>query len=152
VKQKRRKIWIDPFQTVLFLRIGFYAVLYMIAVWLLVSIHATSHAALDAALGSPSIAAWSIFLGFTVLVVGGMLIHDVITFAHRLVGPLYRLRQTVRAIVAGEDVEEVVLRKRDFLKDFQKDFNEMLRILASRGAITLKTPESQPQERQPVSV
>jgi nitrogen fixation/metabolism regulation signal transduction histidine kinase len=150
--QKRRKIWIDRFQTYLFLRIGFYCVLYQAAVWLLVMIQASTHAALDATMGTAGTNAWVVFMGFTVLVVGGLLIRDVITFAHRLVGPLYRFRQTIKAIAAGEEVDLITLRKKDFLHDLQGEFNAMLKALASRGAIELKSPEAKSEQRQPVSV
>jgi hypothetical protein len=67
---------------------------------------------------------------------------EALRFAHRLVGPLYRFRKTLRAIGAGEAVGLVELRNGDMLQDFKDDLNAMLKRLEQQGAIVLKTPKA----------
>lgn len=148
MKNLRKKIWIDRFQTHLFLRIGCYCVLYQAAVWMMVALEDSISVALQGTLG-PRGATLSFVLTLIVaLVLGGLFICDGIRFAHRIVGPIYRFRKTVQAITAGEEMDLVRLREGDYLLDMKDDVNEMIRVLAERGALTLKKPESQPQERR----
>src|SRR2546430_757038 len=119
MQQKRKKIWIDRFQTTLSVRIALYFVLYQAAVWALVMIDYHMFHALAGVVGSG--VAGSFFGLFAVLVVGiGLLfIYDTVCFTHRLVGPLFRFRKTIQAIAAGEPVELVRLRKGDFLQELK---------------------------------
>jgi nitrogen fixation/metabolism regulation signal transduction histidine kinase len=79
-------------------------------------------------------------------------IYDAMKFAHRVVGPVYRLRKAVQAIAAGEAVEMVTLRKGDYLQDVKDDFNEMLKVLEERGAIVVKNETAKEKEARPLSV
>jgi hypothetical protein len=64
-------------------------------------------------------------------------IYDAAKLTHRVVGPLYRFRKTVQAITAGGEVPLVNLRNGDYLLELRDDFNDMLRALEQRGAVTL---------------
>jgi hypothetical protein len=151
VKEQRKKIWIDRFQTILFLRIAFYFIFYQVAVWSVVIINSRLSSALDQMLGPGG--SWSCFLVLTVSVVlvGFLFIYDAVVFCHRIVGPIYRLRKAIRAINAGEEQAPMTLRKTDYLQDLKDDFNEMLQVLEQRGANVLKKAEARDQG-QPVSV
>jgi hypothetical protein len=111
LKEKRKRIWIDRFQTVLFWRIAGYFALYQIAVWSLVLVARALFGGLTSLLG-PGVAGWSFtFLAAVVVVVGFLFAYDAVKYAHRLVGPLVRLRHTIKAVTAGEEVPLVVFRK-----------------------------------------
>jgi nitrogen fixation/metabolism regulation signal transduction histidine kinase len=147
MRTKRRKIWIDGFQTKLSLRIACYFVLYQIAIWAMVLIDEHVRHAMEAVFGG---AGW----GFVALMKGSVLflsllfIYDAIKFSHRLVGPLYRFRKTIQTIAAGEEVDLVNLRRDDFLQEMKDEFNEMLKLLEQRGAVTLKENAAEQSKQQ----
>jgi hypothetical protein len=151
----RKRIWIDPFQTGLIIRITIYCFLYQGIAWLF-QILAGQLATACAAIGISG----SLFdspLAHTlwaVVILLPPLTLDAVRFAHRLVGPLYRLRKTVQAIAAGEPVTLIRLRKGDLLGDFADDFNVMLKRLEENGSIVLKpaAPAANGQTPQDVGV
>jgi hypothetical protein len=139
MREKRKKFWIDRFQTILFLRIGLYCLLSIITVWLMFSIWDQMGEVMHR-MGTESVLATRLARSLLVLLVlAPIMIIDSIKFAHRLVGPLYRFRVTIKALAAGQPVDLVRLRKGDFLHDMQDDFNAMLKLLESRGACVLKS-------------
>ncbi len=148
MRNLRRKIWIDRFQTHLFLRIGCYCVLYQVAVWMLVALEDSISIALQGTLGPRGATLSFVLITLVAVVLGGLFICDGIRFAHRIVGPIYRFRKTVQAITAGEELDLVRLRQGDYLLDMKEDFNAMMRVLAERGALTLKSTEPKSQERR----
>jgi nitrogen fixation/metabolism regulation signal transduction histidine kinase len=153
VKELRQRNWIDPFQTGLLIRIGFYLLMYQVVAWAFFTLSEQVNAALTglgAAPASPRSILLRCFLAFLVLL--PFLTIDAIRFAHRLVGPLYRFRKTLQAIAAGEPVELVQLRKGDLLQDFKEDFNTMLKHLEQKGAIVLKTPEAVAKAETPQTI
>lgn len=146
MRTKRTRVWIDRFQTHLFLRIAAYFVLYQLAVWTFVYMAQSSFPGLQAVVG-PSAAAYCIACAVGLVAWLGLLfIYDAIKFAHRIVGPLYRFRKVVQAITAGEPISLVALRKGDYLHDLKDDFNAMLKALEERGAIVLRSPEASPKQ------
>ena len=52
-----------------------------------------------------------------------LVIMDVIRMSNRFVGPLLRLRRSMRALARGEDVEPIEFRDNDFWHDFADEFN-----------------------------
>jgi nitrogen fixation/metabolism regulation signal transduction histidine kinase len=149
--EKRTKIWIDRFQTVLFWRIAFYFVFYQVAVWAVVAIEWNIYNTVADLLGAEFATRVIWFLSAFVVVVGILFIYDAVAFAHRIVGPLVRFRRVCQAVRDGEPVDLVKLRKGDFLQEFRDEFNDMLRALEQRGALTLhgaeeKTPEAERTE------
>jgi nitrogen fixation/metabolism regulation signal transduction histidine kinase len=145
VREKRRRIWIDRFQSYLFLRIAFYFVCYQVAVWALVAIERCLADTLETTFGAPVTASLFLTLAAVVLVVGFIFIYDAVLLAHRIVGPIYRIRKTIQALSAGEEVELVTLRQGDFLLELRDEFNELLKVLEQRGAVTLKQPKGKGQ-------
>jgi hypothetical protein len=152
MRERRKRIWIDGFQTRLFLRIGLYFVLYQVAVWAAAVIgrHVTTR--LESALGEGGAAFCQSLLLMGVVLVGILFLYDAVIFSHRVVGPLYRFRQVFKAIAAGEEVSLIRLRKRDYLVEMQNDFNEMLQVLEQRGAIVLKPATTREEEKEPAAV
>ncbi len=149
---KRKKIWIDRFQTYLVVRIGMYCVLFQAAVWALAMIDRTVGGALEQFIGADgAVYCYAIALGGIVIMTVSA-VYDAIKFGHRLVGPLVRFRNTVKAIAAGEEIELIRLRDGDFLQDLKDDFNNMIVALEQRGAITLKTGDSAKAPAQPAAV
>ena len=105
MREQRRKIWIDRFQTRLAIRIALYFLLYQAAVWSLFVIWRSISADVDAAMG-PVWAGYCFLLSAATIVFLGLLfIVDAVKTTHRLVGPLYRFRKTIQAITAGEEAE-----------------------------------------------
>src|SRR5262245_40909015 len=101
---KRKRIWIDRFQTNLVVRIGVYCVLFQAAVWALAMIDRSVGGALESFLGPDAVTySYAIALG-GIIIMTVSAIYDAIKFAHRLVGPLYRFRRTIQAIAAGEEI------------------------------------------------
>ena len=135
---KRKKIWIDRFQTYLSLRLALYFAVYMIAVWAWVVIDRSTAALLEARFGQAAVY-WSVVSASVVVFIGLLFIYDMVRFSHRFAGPLYRFRKCLKAITDGEELALMNLRKDDFLHDLKDEFNEMLKALEQRGAVTLKT-------------
>jgi hypothetical protein len=138
VKTTRKKIWIDSFQTYLSLRLALYFVAYMLTVWTWVAIDRSTATLLQGHFGQPAFY-WSVMSTSICVLVGLLFIFDIVRFSHRIVGPLYRFRKCLKAIAAGEEVALMELRKDDFLHELKDEFNEALKVLEQRGAVTLKT-------------
>ena len=131
MREQRKKIWIDRLQTLLVVRIAFYLLIYQAAVWSLVLFERFLSKVVAPLFGAGLPLSFSLFpVILLALLMGYLYIRDTVKVAHRLVGPLYRFRQTIKAISAGEDVQMVHLRDGDFLQEMKEEFNEMLRVLA----------------------
>lgn len=150
MSEKRRKIWIDGFQTRLALRIAFYFIFYQVAIWSLVMIERNIFIALDDILGREAAGNVLLLLGGVVVLIGCLFVYEAIKFSHRLVGPLVRFRKVVKAITAGEELTTIQLRKGDYLQDLKDEFNEMLKVLEARGAIVIKHSAARQEEPAPL--
>lgn len=64
-------------------------------------------------------------IGATVLVLP-IIVIDLMRMSNRFVGPIYRLRNSLRQLIEGEHVRPIVLRDKDYWKDFADDFNQVL--------------------------
>jgi hypothetical protein len=151
VSEKRKKVWIDRFQTHLFLRIVLYFVLYQIAVWCLVGLEQRLHGLIGTLDGGPS-AYGSLATRGALALLGVLFICDALRLSHRIVGPLRRFRTTIHAVTAGDEVALVHLRGGDFLGDMGDELNEMLKALEQRGAVVLKGAAVKQEVSQPVPV
>ncbi len=63
---------------------------------------------------------------------------DLLTVSHRIVGPLVRFQRTLESLTAGDPIAPVTLRKGDLLHDLQDSFNQYLSTLETMQ------PESAP--------
>jgi nitrogen fixation/metabolism regulation signal transduction histidine kinase len=152
VREQRKKIWIDRFQTYLFFRISLYFICYQVVVWAFVVLERDIFGGLEQMLGPVASAYGWVFLPITVAIVSLLFILDAMRFAHRVVGPLFRFRKAITSITAGEEQVLVTLRKGDFLLEMQGEFNEMLKALEQRGAVVIRTTAAKKEQGRPVSV
>lgn len=147
MRNLRKKIWIDRFQTKLVWRIAAFFLFYQMAVWFLVLIERNIFIAMDELLGRD----WALFtlsvFGSTVVLVGILFVYEAVKFSHRLVGPLFRFRKMIQAIRDGEEMDLMRLRDGDFLQELKDEFNEMLKVLEQRGAVTIKQLEVNKEEK-----
>jgi hypothetical protein len=80
-----------------------------------------------------------------------LVVIDVIRLSNRFVGPMLRLRRSMRQLVRGEDVEPIKFRDNDFWQDFAADFNTLL----SQVKPSAKNPtaeEAESEQEEPVAV
>jgi hypothetical protein len=142
----RKKIWIDSIQTRLFVRLGLYwltsqlCLLTLVFLWRFVqegpgqTLEQYGSYLQDFA---PAI--------FASLLLVPMLAWDSIRFAHRIVGPLHRLRTTMHALANGEAIQPIRLRFGDMLTEVCDDFNRLLETLQHQGLLAL-TPSRMREE------
>jgi hypothetical protein len=152
MRNERKKVWVDEFQTRLMFRISMYLVLFVFCLANLLYIWRL----LEEGPGNPvdqyarvlrDFAPVLIFLAFLMPV----LAWDAIRFSHRLVGPLGRFRSAFQSLAAGQPVRPIKLRDGDFLVDMRDDFNQMLDALQRLGVPALKPTEANENhpERKP---
>lgn len=146
MKEQRKKIWIDRFQTHLFVRIALYFIIYQAAVWALFAIERKNAEALKGMFGAGAAGLSFLFGTAIVLVLGVLFIYDALVVTHRVVGPIVRFRRAVQAITDNDELTLINLRQGDYLTELRDDFNEMLKALEQRGAITIKQPSQQPAQ------
>jgi sensor histidine kinase YesM len=152
MRGKRKKVWIDRFQTRLSLRIGLYFILYQVLVWAVAVISRHLTIELEGALGEAAAVPYLAFSILTAVLLSLMFIYDAVRFTHRFVGPLYRFRETLKAVASGEEVALIRLRQGDHLLEMKDEFNEMLKALEQRGAVVLKPQPARQDMKQPVTV
>jgi hypothetical protein len=80
-----------------------------------------------------------------------LVVIDVIRFSNRFVGPMLRLRRSMRELVHGENVEPIKFRDKDFWQDFAADFNT-LRARIQASAIRPDAEQKDSEEEEPVAV
>ncbi len=151
MREDRKKVWIDGFQTKLLWRTFLYWLIYTVSLWNLLFVWRL----LEEGPGNPLEQYFNFFLDFypalvVFVLVFPVLAYDAIKFSHRLVGPLYRFRRTMQAVADGEPVRLIKLRDGDFLTEMRDDFNRMLETLQRQGVPALKPADADgDQERQP---
>lgn len=150
--EMRKKIWIDRFQTHLSLMFAVYALVYQAIVFVLIFCWRTLTAAIESITGTE--VSWLFYATVPVflILVAVYFIYDGVKYTHRIVGPLYRFRQTIKAILAGEPVDVVRLRKGDYLGEMRDDLNELLELLEQRGIIEVKRPAPAASPKQATAV
>lgn len=153
MREERKKVWVDVFQTRLILRISVYLGVYLIGLANLLYIWRL----LRDGPGNPLQQYLATLVDYapalaSLAVLMVVMAYDTIRFSHRLVGPLVRFRKTMQAIADGEPVRPIKLRDGDFLNELRDDFNKMLEALQKQGVPVLKPiDQSAPkdQQRQP---
>jgi methyl-accepting chemotaxis protein len=139
MKEVRKKIWLDNFQTKLFIRIGTYWLLYQIVLWNALFIWRLLREGPGNLIDQYLVFVQEYYPALICFaVVAPILALDAVRFAHRLSGPVYRLRDTVQQVAEGEAVDRIQLRRDDFLVDLTDDFNHMLESLDRRGVPVIR--------------
>jgi hypothetical protein len=62
-------------------------------------------------------------LALVTLVLLPLVVYDVLVTTNRFAGPVYRLRRALRALAAGERVEPLQFREKDFWREAADEFN-----------------------------
>jgi methyl-accepting chemotaxis protein len=149
--EERKKVWIHTYQTRILLRVGCYWLIYLVALWNLLFVWR-----MLAEGPGDLLAQYSRFVQdyYPPLVLFIVLLPvaawDAMKFAHRVVGPLVRVRQTLQEMAAGKSVRPVRFRDGDSLGELRDDFNAMLEALQRRGFPVLKPadPDQADSQRQ----
>jgi hypothetical protein len=147
MREDRQKLWVDRFQTRLFIRIGVYLLIYLFCLGNLLFIWRL----LEEGPGNPFQQYASVMVeNAPALVCLALLMpvmaYDAIRFSHRLVGPLVRFRRTMESIANGEAVRPNKLREGDFLNELRGDFNKMLEALQKQGVpVLLPHEDAEPE-------
>lgn len=58
-----------------------------------------------------------------------LVIFDIVRMSNRFVGPLIRLRRSLRALARGEEVAPLEFREGDFWQDFAQEFNTVAELM-----------------------
>jgi hypothetical protein len=138
-QEERKKVWVDPFQTRLTVRIALYLVLFLVVLVNFLFVWRLATQGMDNP-GEKFVGMLRDYLpvGICLLVLVPVMAWDAIRFSHRLVGPMVRFRRTMQSVAQGEPVRPVKLREGDYLTDLRDDFNQMLEALQRRGVPVLK--------------
>ncbi len=75
-----------------------------------------------------------------------LVIVDILRVSNRFVGPLFRLRRSMRALARGERVEPLRFRDDDFWHDFAEEFNDMVAHIQG-GEASAGSPETPDSEK-----
>lgn len=75
-----------------------------------------------------------------VLLLLPLVIIDLVRLSNRFVGPMLRLRRSMRDLARGEYVEPIVFRRGDFWAEFAKEFNGVI------ARVNAQTPPPQPEQ------
>jgi hypothetical protein len=149
MSEERKKIWIDDFQTKLFVRIAVYCIIYMITLMNLLFVWRL----LVEGPGDPLEQYFRCLYDFApalvlVLCLLPAVARDALKFSHRLVGPLVRFRKTLQDMAAGEPVRPIKLRSGDYLTEVRDEFNAMLDALQRLGVPVLKPTDATEEQRR----
>src|SRR5262245_2921634 len=137
--EDRKKVWVDRFQTRLFVRIGFYLLIYLVCLGNMLFIWRLLQEGAGNPLEQYARAMTENGPALLCLVfLMPILLYDAMRFSHRLVGPLVRFRQTMEAIANGEAVRPIKLREGDYVTELRDEFNRMLETLQKKGVPVLK--------------
>lgn len=137
MRNRRRKIWIDPLQTQLLWRLTLYTFSLTAMVFVCFILGRGFFNLYEMTTGSGlAVLASPVVVFF--LLVAAICVYDLISFTHRFAGPIYRFRQTIKSISRNEPVALVRLRQGDMMMDMQDDLNEMLLALEQRGLVVLE--------------
>lgn len=139
MSEERKKVWVDPFQTRLSMRIGGYLVVCFVVVFnFLFTWKMIAEGPLDPAQQFLNTLRDNLPAIICLLALVPVVVWDTICFSHRLVGPLVRFRKTMRAIAEGKAVRPLKLREGDYLTEMRDDFNKMLEALQKQGVAVIK--------------
>ncbi|HEY1602305.1 MAG TPA: hypothetical protein VGG64_22075 [Pirellulales bacterium] len=132
----RRKLFVDSeVQGALLYRVFLY---WLICVGLMVSMLACWQAITGPFESLPEIFAALWFQYSPALVVTALvlplILFDVVRISNRFVGPVYRLRQSMRRLVRGEEVRPIKFREGDFWQTFADEFNSILTLVRDGDA------------------
>jgi HAMP domain-containing protein len=137
-KYKRSRLWVDDFQTRLLCRMGFYLLVYAVAVWhigfafdVLANVAANGFRKRFVELYLEYLATLKPLL-LAYCVTAPLLLYDLLKFSNRIAGPLFRCRRVMDEMAAGKPATEFRPRQRDFMGDLFRAFNGLIRAWNAR--------------------
>jgi len=146
---QRQKLFVDPqVQGTLLCRVGLY---WSICVGLIMAILACLQFASGSATTLPDVFRQLWFQYSPALVVSFLVLPlvllDVVRISNRFVGPMYRLRHSMRRLARGERVAPIKFRDGDFWLEFAEEFNKISELVnAGSGATTPGTADQVEQD------
>ncbi|HVS38400.1 MAG TPA: hypothetical protein VMS17_22775 [Gemmataceae bacterium] len=148
-QEERKKVWIHAYQTRILLRIGCYWLIYLVALWNLLFVWRL----LAEGPGNLLDQYWRFVQDYYPPLVLFVLLlpvaaWDAVKFAHRVVGPLVRVRQTLKDIAEGKPVRPIRFRDGDYLGELRDEFNATLEALQRRGVTVLKPADPDEADAQ----
>jgi hypothetical protein len=147
VREHRKKIWIHRFQTLLVFRMAFFCLSFLVAIGTLIMLEISTFNLIG---GDRT---FRICISATLVFSLSLLyLYDMVKFAHRIVGPLHRIRKTVQAIIAGDRVDLIRLRDGDYFGELADELNIMLKLLEERGAVELNNDADAGQKKEPLNM
>ncbi len=153
-KQLRKRLYVDPkLQGTLIARVVLYwfvcllGITLMLLCWRIASGPPRPFIAIMGELWSHYWAA----LAASVLLLP-MVIVDVVRYSNRFVGPVLRLRRSMRRLARGERVEPMEFRGDDFWREFADEFNAVARCVENHPEEIAERFSHQPEEEEPVAV
>lgn len=75
-----------------------------------------------------------------------LVVLDIIRVSNRFVGPLLRMRRSMRALARGEHVAPIRFRKGDFWTDFAEEFNTVIARVQNETQAPQPPREEEPEE------
>jgi hypothetical protein len=77
-----------------------------------------------------------------------MVMVDIVKLSNRFAGPLMRLRQGMRALARGEEVEPIQFRESDFWREFAEEFNAIAARMGQLASPDEPTDQEEPREER----
>jgi hypothetical protein len=149
MREERKKIWIHAFQTKMLIRIGVYWLIYLLTLWNFLFVWRLIQEGPGNLLEQYSRFVQDYYppliLFLALLPIAAL---DAVRFAHRLVGPLVRVRRALRDLADGQAIPPVKFREGDYLSELRDDFNAMLEAFQRRGVPVLKPAEPAKEDAQ----
>jgi hypothetical protein len=81
-----------------------------------------------------------------------VVIVDIVRFSNRFVGPMLRLKQSMRRLADGEAVEPIEFRDSDFWRDMAVQFNAIRARMLSAADAPVKNRENTEKAEEPVAI
>jgi hypothetical protein len=137
-KYKRKRLWVDSFQSRLLLRMGLYLFVFCAIVW---HIGFIFHVVGSLAAHGIRQGAAGLYLEYraaqkpllyAIVLTGPIFIHDLLKFSNRVAGPLFRCRKVMAEMAEGKPVAEFTPRKYDFMGELFRAFNALIRAWNAR--------------------
>jgi methyl-accepting chemotaxis protein len=149
MSEERKKVWIHTFQTKMLIRIGVYWLIYLVTLWNFLFVWRLLQEGPGNILDQ-----YGRFLQdyYPPLILFVALLPvaawDAVKFAHRLVGPIVRVRRGLQELAAGQPIHPIRFRDGDYMLELRDDFNAMLESLQRRGVPVLKPAEPVKEDAQ----
>ncbi|MEQ1827472.1 MAG: hypothetical protein ABL921_16050 [Pirellula sp.] len=131
--QRRRKVVVDvQTQRVLAMRMVFHCMLFTVVGGISVTVNEyMTNSAMNLQLLQESVTRNFISYSCTILALLPLLIYDSMKLSNRIVGPICRLRDSMRKIASNEQVDRLNFRVRDYWQEVPGEFNAMVDRLRS---------------------